>query len=809
MAILGTPRRRVEGAAKVTGATRYGADLRVPGLVHVRLVLSQFAHARLNSIETAAARRAPGVLAVVTGHDLPPLEVPGPDLPLAREEVFYAGQPIAAVIAESDLAAADGAALVEVHYQPLPAVTDVHAAMGWDAPRVLDALASHAEEDAGLHGAVTGAEVTGEDLPPNVTSKVRFRRGDAAAALAGADVVVEGTYLIPSVHQGFLEPHVAIARPEPEGGFTIWTSTQDVFGVRETVADQLKIPHGEVRVVQMPVGGGFGGKFFLLEALVALLAGCVGRPVRLELTRAEEFAMGRGGPGAVIELRLGAARDGSLAGLVASVIDDNGACAGDCAGSICFLMGSTYRLPAFELTGVEVASHKPPTTAYRAPGGPQAFFALESAMGELAERLGADPVELRLRHALREGDLDARGDPRPRIGLVECLEAARDHPLHTATRGPEEGLGVAAGGWGGGSQAAAAGCRLESDGTLTLQLGSVDITGTDTTLAMIAAEAFGISPEKVRVEKGDSGSAPFAGGAGGSKITYTVGPAAERAAADARRQVLEVAAEELEAAAEDLVLADGRVSVRGVPGRGLELGALARLTTQFGSRHAPVHGFGRTAVHRPSPMYTVHLCRVRVDAETGEYALTGYAAIQDVGRALNPPEVEAQVQGGATQGVGRAIGEELAYDADGGLLTGSFLTYGLPTIDQVPEIAVRLVEIPSPHGPGGAKGVGEPPAVPGAAAVANAIADASGVRVRELPIDPSRLVGRDSASQEAARAAKCDSNLGAGSANVDHDPPSPWTVPARTTKNCPPATLATRTVGEFPPPITPWSRMST
>jgi len=268
----------------------------------------------------------------------------------------------------------------------------------------------------------------------------------------------------------------------------------------------------------------------------------------------------------------------------------------------------------------------------------------------------------------------------------------------------------------------------------------VDISGTDTTLAMIAAETFGVALERVRVESGNTATAPYAGMAGGSKIIYTVGPAVQQAAAEARRQLLDIAAEELEAAVEDLVIEDGEVRVAGVPGRALGIGHLAHLGAQFMGRYAPVLGQGRHVVTKQSPMFTVHLARVRVDRETGEWRLTSYAAIQDVGKALNPPEVAGQVHGGAAQSMGRALGEELAWDADGQLRTASFVDYALPTIDQVPEIGVELLEIPSLFGPFGAKGVGEPPAVPGPAAVANAIQAACGIRLTELPAQFTRLV---------------------------------------------------------------------
>jgi CO/xanthine dehydrogenase Mo-binding subunit len=405
------------------------------------------------------------------------------------------------------------------------------------------------------------------------------------------------------------------------------------------------------------------------------------------------------------------------------------------------MIGGAYRVPNLDLVGSDVATHKTPVGAYRAPGAPQAFFALESAVDELAHLLEMDPIELRLKNASREGDPRPDGSVWPAIGLVECLEEARRHRLYTQPLEAGEAVGVAVGAWGGGREPAAAVCKVDPDGTLRLQLGSQDISGTDTTLAMIAAETFGTSLDKVRVEGGDTDNTPYAGMAGGSKITYTVGPAVQRAAAEARRQLLEIAAEELEADPGDLLVEDGHVKVSGVPGRALSVGHLAGLAEQFGSRYLPVQGQGRAAIVEQSPMFTVHLARVRVDRDTGGFALTGYAAIQDVGRALNPPEVEGQVHGGAVQALGRVLGEEMRWDADGQLRNASFLDYALPSIDQVPEIQVSFVEVPSAAGPFGAKGVGEPPAVPGPAAVANAVFRATGCRLTSLPIDPEALIG--------------------------------------------------------------------
>jgi CO/xanthine dehydrogenase Mo-binding subunit len=670
---------------------------------------------------------------------LPELELAGQDMPLALERVFYVGQPVAAVIAESENAAADAAALVEVDYEELPPVVDPVSAMRSGAPIVIED-AGEGDDGAGIHGVSGAGESAAEDRPPNVTDVAHLERGDVETALAGADVVVKGTYRIAGVHQGFLEPHVSMARPEPDGGLTIWAPTQGPFAVRNDVAKLLKVPPHKVRVVPMPVGGGFGGKVELLEPLLALVALHVNRPVRLGLTRSEEFLVGRPAPAASFDVEIGARQDGTLLALRARYHYDNGAAAGWHTGGTANFLGGTYRIPNFEIEGFEVATNKTPVDAYRAPGATQAYFALESLIDELSIKLGIDPIELRLLNVSREGDLTASNGSWPGIASIECLEEAKRHPVYTAPLGPDEAVGVALGSWGGARSPAAAGCRVEPDGTVSVLIGSPDISGSSTGLAMIASEAFGISPDRVRIEVGDTSTAPTGPTASGSQVTYSLGGAVYEAATEARRQLLEIATDELEVAPEDLEILDGRVAVKGAPNRSVEIAELVRMSSEFMGRHKPVHAMGRSAVRRASPMFTVHVARVRVDRETGAYQLIGYAAIQDVGRAINPPEVLGQIHGGAVQALGRALGEELVYDDGGQLRSGSFLDYELPAADQLPDIDVKLIEMASPVGPMGAKGVGEPPAIPGTAALANAVSRGFGVRVRSVPIDRWSLV---------------------------------------------------------------------
>jgi len=742
---VGTSLRRVEGREKLTGRAVYVADVDRSQMVFARLVVSPHPKARITGIVKEHAQSVPGVIGVYTAEDFAPSgdgqgrPSPRQDL-LARHQVHYAGEPVAVVVAETEAAAEDGADRVEVSYERLPAVIDPVLAMLEDSPPTRDDHAHQMREDAGVHGAATGGDVMAAERPKNVTNEVRFRRGDVTRAFAEADAVVEAIYTAPAVHQGYLETHGSVAEERADGGATVWTTTQGAFGTRDETAGLLGLPASSVNLIPTVVGGGFGGKGLLHEPIVTALAFMVGRPVRLILDRFQDFQMSNPGPLARMKVKMAAAKDGLLTALEASLIFDSGALPGAPAGIAAELLGGTYRCPNLDIVSYEVITNKTPVGAYRAPGSPQAYFALESSMDELARKLGFDPIAFRLKNAVKEGDLRASGREWPRIGLIQTLEAVKDHPLLRAELGEDEGIGVAVGGWMGGTEPAAAACRLNGDGSISIQIGSVDITGTNTAFQAIAADGFGIDPARVRVVPGDTEHSPYAGFAGGSKTAYTVGAAVLEAARDARAQVLQVAADRLETSTEDLEIAGDSVVVRGAPQKRITLREIADLTMSFGQRYAPIQGNGRSAVHRASPGFAVHIARVKVDRETGAVRVQAYVAAQDVGRALNPAEVTGQVRGGVAQGIGRALFEDLAYGTSGELQNASLADYLLPTFGDVPSIETILVEVPSEHGPYGAKGVGEPPAVPGLAAIGNALRDALGVRLTEAPFTPDRVL---------------------------------------------------------------------
>jgi len=722
--------RRTEGADKVTGSLVFTEDMALARLAHARLIFSFIASGSIRAIHAEEALRVAGVVSVVTAQDLG-LEDGGPQLPLARNRIFHCGQAVAAVIAETPAAATDAATLVHVEYEPLPAAVDLEQALIAGAPRVLPET-TDSEGEASLHGAAAGGASEGARPAGNVTSQMELRRGDVEQALAGSEVMERALFTLARVHHGFIEPHVVTASVAPDRSVTVWSPTQAMSWVRDGVAASLGLDPGRVRVIPMPVGGGFGGKIMQLEPLVARLARHVGRPVRLQLTRSDEFALGQPAPSSEIDLQLGATAHGDLNAIQADVRYDNGAGTGWHTGVTAELLVSTYRVPDFHIAGREVATNKVPATSYRAPGAPQAYFALESCVDDVARRLGADPIQFRLRNAVREGDPRGDGSPWPAIGLTACLEAAARHPAYLKEKDAGEGVGVAAGSWTGGFGPAAAACRVEPDGTLALHLGSIDISGSDTGFAALAAEVFGMSPERVRVLRTDSTTSPVSPIAGGSATTYSVGPAVMQAVLEARRQVLELAGSNLEVDPGDLEVADGEVRVKGAPFRAVSVADLAR-DAQSGKGRGPIHAIGRSAPRTPAPMFGVHLARVRVDPLTGAVRVERYVAIHDIGRPLNRAEVVAQIHGGVVQGLGRALGEELVYDDEGQLRTGSLADYMLPTVDLAPDVEVELIEVPSEEGPLGARGIGEPPAVPVLAAIANAIRDATGLRLTAVP----------------------------------------------------------------------------
>jgi CO/xanthine dehydrogenase Mo-binding subunit len=754
-AYVGMSLPRQDGPDKVTGRTRYAGDQAVAGMLYARLVLSPYAHARILHIDTSVAQSMPGVVAVFTSATLGMAQ--GDPLsrvqsPLAQQEVLWCGHPVAVVVGETEAFAEDGADAVEVDYEPLPAAIEPEAAARPGSPPARIYQEVGATEEGPLAGFPQATAVAAEEGSSNVKQFRPMTLGNIEEGLRQAEVVVEGTYRTHPVHQSYMEPQSVTVVPSPSGHhMVVWSSTQGLFSVRSAVASALAMPEQQIRVEPVSIGGGFGGKESLLEPLASVVASHLRRPVRLVYTRQDELLAGNPAPQMVITITLGAKRDGTLTAIQVRMLLDAGAYPNPLAALSGFHFFGVYRCPNIAVRCDVVETNKPGTGAYRAPAGPQTYFALESAVQDLCQQLAVDPLHFRRVNALKEGDPNMMRGRWPRIGLLECLEQIQRHPLWVQREQakqdvPQElagwkiGIGAAVGGWQGGTEPAAALCRLERDGTMTVVVGSVDVSGSDTSMALIAAEELNLPSTAIHVTHDSTDAMPYSGLSAGSKTTYTVGAAVQAAARDARSQAFAIAAEMLEASAEDMELRDGRVRVKGVPEKYVTLQQIAANTMRFGAPYEPVFGRGRSANRVSSPTFAAHLAKVAVDPETGEVRVLDYVAAQDVGRAINPAEVEGQIHGGVVQGIGWALFEEMVYDESGQALSATLMDYALPLGKDAPTITPLLVEVPSELGPFGARGVGEPPVVPVAAAIANAIKDAVGVRMTQIPMTPERVL---------------------------------------------------------------------
>jgi len=747
---VGKPITRVEGTHKVTGDSVYAADVQLPGMLHCRLLRSTHAHARITRIDTSKAQALEGVERVVTATEMPKVEARrlsnrGYNL-LADDEVVFAGQPIAAVLAEDASVAEEAIELIEVEYEPLPVVLDPIAAMAEGSPLARKPVSDIDRSEARGHVTVN-VEEKESGKPSNVASQARFSRGDIEQGFAEADVVVERTWRSAMMHQGYIEPHATVADYDAASGeLTLWTATQGQFFVRDQVSSILQIPETKVRVVGLELGGGFGGKISLVQPLIGALARLVGRPVKHVFSRADDLIGATPSPQCVVELKTGMRKDGSLTAIQSKVVYDSGAFPGAPAVVGGILIGGYYNFPNLEIEAFEVLTNKVSVGAIRAPGAHNVTFAIESHMDMMARQLGLDPLDVRMKNAVGKGDEMPSKQKYPSIGMKECLAAIAQSDVWRSRGEPREvdgkrrGTGLAIGGWPGGLQPASAYVELNGDGTIKVVVGANDITGTNTSFAQIAAEELGVPLEMISVTTGDTKTAPFAGMSAGSKTLFTVGRAVKAAAEDARQQLFAIAAERLEANPDDLASAGGAIRVKGSPDKSIPFRRLGGITTGFGALHPPVVGRGAITARQQAPGFTAQACELEVDTDTGEVTLLRWATAQDAGLAINPLSVEGQMQGGSTQGIGIGLWEEMLYDDQGRLLNPGLLDYRMPTALDVPNIETQIVEVPSEDGPYGARGVGEPSIIPGLAAIANAIEDATGARVTEAPLTPERIL---------------------------------------------------------------------
>lgn len=735
--VIGTRPVRPDGYGKVTGRDVYGPDVHLPGMLYAKVLRSPYPHARIKSIDASRALSLPGVMAVVTGEDLPKIESTerissGEEsievrfmsaLVLAREKVLYKGQPVAAVAATSLGVAEEALELIEVEYEPLPVVDDVLEAMKEDAPL--------------LHGDLYTETLTGTgSRPSNIARHVQHRRGDVEKGMAEADVIVEREFRTQMVHQGYIEPTNSTAYYAPDGRVTIWTSTQGAWDIRSQVATILQIPEGNIKVIPMEIGGGFGGKFTAyLDPVVVLLSKKTGRPVKAVMTRSEVFQATGPSSGTYIRVKIGAKKDGRLVAAEAFLVYDAGAFPGSPVGAAAITGLSPHNIPNLKIDGYDVVTNRPRVKAYRAPGATPMAFAVETVLDEIAERLGMDPVDLRLINAVGPGDRMANGVQFPSIGFKELLQKVKEHPHYRAPlEGKYVGRGFAAGFWMNGSGISTVHLTFNTDGTVNLIEGSTDIGGTRAAMAQIVAEELGLEMHEVYPRVGDTESVGYNDGTGGSRTTYSTGVAVWRACQAAIEELKKRAARMLEVDADRIVFERGEFKVSG-DSRSVNVREVIKNLERTGG---PFEATGVSGGLKMAPAFGASLVDLAVDPETGKVTILRWTQFQDVGKAIHPSYVEGQLQGGAVQGIGWALFEEYVFK-DGRMQNPSFLDYRLPTALDLPMIDTCLIEVPASDGPYGVRGVGEVSIVSPPAAIANAIYRAVGVRLNELPMTSERI----------------------------------------------------------------------
>ncbi|MAF37420.1 MAG: oxidoreductase [Chloroflexi bacterium] len=736
--VVGTRPVRPDGVDKVTGRARYGDDTNLTGTLRAKVLRSPHPHARIKSIDTSKAEAFPGVRAVITAKDLPFASLSKDDLGgeytslkwasdhlMASDKTLFRGHPVAAVAAVNAHVAEEAMALIKVDYEVLESVTDVREAMKDGAPLIHEDLRTN---DMGETG----------DKPTNIATHMSYATGDIQKGFAEADLVLEKEYTTSTVHQGYIEPHNTTAFWNSDGQLNLWTSTQGSFQVRGTVANILRLPVSQIKVTPMEIGGGFGGKITAyLDAICAVLSKKCGAPVKALMTRTEVFEASGPAPASWMRVKIGVQNNGRMTAVETEMAMDAGAYPGSPVMQAIVCAFACYDVENGKIDGYDVVDNKPKTAAYRAPGSPQAAFAVETLIDEICGELKMDPIEFRLLNAAKEGTRRIEGLVARRIGLVECLEAARDHDHYKSKLGTGEGRGVACGYWPNRGFQSSVVMTVNYDGVVSLIMGSVDIGGTRASIAQQTAETLGIAYEDVKPTVVDTDSIGYTFITGGSRTSFATGLAAINAAEDVKSQMISRAAKIWDTKEEDIEYVAGIVSHKSDEELKFSFKDLAR---QLASTGGSISGRSNVDPTGEGNGYAVHLANVVVDPDTGKTDVTRFTAIQDVGKAVHPSYVEGQMQGGAVQGIGWALNEEYFYNDSGQMMNPTFLDYRMPTTLDLPMIDTVIVEVANPGHPYGVRGVGEAAICPPMAAVGNAVSGATGNRMRSLPMTPGKIL---------------------------------------------------------------------
>jgi CO/xanthine dehydrogenase Mo-binding subunit len=727
---------RPDGTDKVTGSAQYAADFTMPGMIWGKVLRSPHAHANIKKIDTSKAEAMKGVLAVMTGDDLPllPLDVPMPTGPndvrwiargcMAREKILYAGHPVAAVAATSQKIAAAALEQIEVEYEVLPHVIDVDEAMAPGAPILHDWV-----------------KTKGIDGPTNITNIMTVQTGDVDKGFAEADLVIERKFRSAAVHQGYIEPQACIVSYKPDSQSTVWSSSQGQFMVRNLTALISGMATGDIKAIPAEIGGGFGGKTIIyLEPVAMVLSKKSGRPVKMQNSREEVFQSTGPASGMSAKLKVGVTKDGKITAVQGAYNFQAGCYPGSPVGRACTFSFSCYSIPNADVKGLDVVSNRPNVAAYRGPGAPQGNYVFESILDEIADELGMDPWELRKRNLIKPDEPTIYGAKIGEAGLEECIEAVRNHPNAKAKLGPNQGRGIAIGYWGNAGGESSAQLHINEDGTAQVITGHPDIGGSRASTANIAAEMLGIDYRKVHVQIGDTNNVGISAITGGSRVTFASSVAVNQATEQVIKTLKSRAAMIWGIDPDAVEWSDGEARPAGANAGKFEPLSLAQLAAKAESTGGPITAAVSLNATGHMGVVGVHMVDVEVDRETGHVQILRYTACQDVGRAIHPDYVEGQIQGGAVQGIGWALNEEYVYNKDGHVDNAGFLDYRMPVASDLPKIDAVIVEVPNPNHPYGVKGVGEIPIVPPLAAITNAVSHAIGKRMYELPMSPPRVL---------------------------------------------------------------------
>ena len=738
---VGTNPVRPDGVPKVTGLAKFGNDYRLPGTLYGKILRSPHAHARIKSIDTSKAEALPGVQAVMTAADLPEQEFAYVGAArvqinmwhmsrnvMAREKALYEGHAVAAVAANSQSVAEAACDLIEVDYEVLQHVIDVEAAVAEDAPLLFEDMITRDVDPV-------------PTKPSNIAKVVGFEIGDIAEGFAQADEIVEKEYRTAAVHQGYIEPHATLARSDADGQVELWSASQGHFQIRNWVSNICGIPLGDIKVNPAEIGGGFGGKTVVyVEPVAVVLSRKSGHPVRVNMTRDEVFKASGPTSGAYMKIKIGAKKDGTITAAEGDYYYQAGAFPGSPVMNGCLCSYATYNIPNQKTTGYDVVSNRPKVAAYRAPGSPISNFAVESTLDILAKKIGMEPAEFRLKNAIHTGDPMVAGNSMSHEGYSETVEAIMNHPDYKKPLGPNQGRGMASGYWFNGAGESGATVFVNADGTVTAATGSPDIGGSRASMAIMAAETLGIPYEQVRATVNDTTSVPYTHVTGGSRVTYASGMAVVNATNKVINELRARAAKIWDVDVDGVEWEDGHAKPSSSNVGDFEPLSLAELAAKANATGGPIGTSEALSAGGQAPGFSTCFCDVEVDPDTGKVTILRFVLAQDAGTAIHKGYVEGQMQGGVVQGIGWALNEEYIYDDQGRLTNAGFLDYRIPVASDLPNIDTIVVEVPNPNHPFGVKGVGEVCICPTMAAVANAIADATGRRMEELPMSPPKLL---------------------------------------------------------------------